>query len=78
MKILITGVNGFIGKNLDVRLRENKEYSVIPFTRENSVDELIGLVDASDVIVHLAGENRPKDELAFEFTPSEDLAGRNS
>ena len=66
IKILITGAKGFIGKNLVVRLEEKTEFSIIPFSRDHSIDQLIGLVDSSDIVVHLAGENRPKDKLAFQ------------
>jgi len=66
IKVLITGANGFIGKNLSVRLGENKEYYVIPFTRENTIDELSEFVNVSDIIVHLAGENKSNDEAVFE------------
>ena len=33
MKILITGSNGFIGKNLVLRISEMNGYEVLPFVR---------------------------------------------
>lgn len=65
MRVLITGSNGFIGKNLQIRLSELSDYSVISFVRGDDVAILSALVAQADVIVHLAGENRPADESAF-------------
>jgi len=65
MNILVTGSNGFIGKNLIVRLNELGIPSVV-FTRENSTKDLQGLIKKANFIIHLAGENRPADEDDFE------------
>ena len=53
-KILITGSLGFIGKNLIAHLRDNG-YGEI----------LINLIHQADVIVHLAGSNRPSEVSDF-------------
>ncbi len=64
MKVLVTGANGFIGKNLLVHLRERNIESV-SFTREMTLSELAkALVDA-DFVFHLAGTNRSADESEF-------------
>ena len=69
MRVLITGSNGFIGKNLIVRLNElGTSYEV--FTRRNSIKDLQGLIKKSDFVIHLAGENRPEDEDDFEVVNS--------
>jgi len=60
IKILITGSNGFIGKNLKSRLTINPEFEVIEFNRCDPLEILDELISQSDIIVHLAGENRPK------------------
>ena len=74
MKILITGANGFIGKNLVAKLNENKDSELILIDRENSKEDLQnGLLNA-DFIVHLAGINRPKDEKEF-FEGNSGLTG---
>jgi len=65
MKILITGANGFIGKNLRVHLNEKKDLVVNTFTRNNKIDELSLLMEDTDFVFHLAGVNRPKIESEF-------------
>ena len=60
-KILITGSNGFIGKNLLINLEEKNIYKVLTFNRGDNFQRLNNLINESDLIVHLAGENRPKD-----------------
>ena len=65
MRILVTGSNGFIGKNLIVRLGEIPCYEVLRFTRDNSLQDLSDLVSRSDAVIHLAGINRPKDVKEF-------------
>jgi UDP-2-acetamido-2,6-beta-L-arabino-hexul-4-ose reductase len=66
MRVLVTGANGFIGKNLIVNLNAQDSFSVFKYSRENTIDELIDLVEQADTIIHLAGENRPKKPLAFD------------
>jgi UDP-2-acetamido-2,6-beta-L-arabino-hexul-4-ose reductase len=64
-RILVTGANGFIGKNLVVRLKELTNITVSTFVRDEEVANLPQLVSEVDAIVHLAGENRPADKTAF-------------
>jgi UDP-2-acetamido-2,6-beta-L-arabino-hexul-4-ose reductase len=59
MKILVTGSNGFIGKNLLLRFRELNGYEPLAFTREHSIEDLANFVSQAEAIVHLAGVNRP-------------------
>lgn len=65
MNILVTGSNGFIGKNLVTRLSELDTYDVTTIDKENSKQELKHAIISSDFIIHLAGINRPKDEKEF-------------
>ncbi len=65
-RILVTGANGFIGKNLVVRLKEISNIGITTFVRGDDVGLLPEMVSQVDAVVHLAGENRPADEIAFE------------
>lgn len=64
-RILITGANGFIGKNLAVRLNELANITISTFVRGDDTARLPQLVAQAYAVVHLAGENRPADEAAF-------------
>ncbi|KJS76533.1 MAG: capsular biosynthesis protein [Comamonadaceae bacterium BICA1-1] len=64
-KVLVTGANGFIGKNLRVRLGELPGFQVLAFVRGDDVGQLPALLAQADAVIHLAGENRPQDESAF-------------
>ncbi|MFZ2172304.1 MAG: NAD-dependent epimerase/dehydratase family protein [Methylococcaceae bacterium] len=64
MRVLITGANGFIGKNLIVHLRE-KGVESVPFTREMTQRNLATVLNDVDFVYHLAGVNRPKDTAEF-------------
>lgn len=66
MKVLITGAEGFIGKNLVVRLRELPSFSVIKVLRSDSEDILRTKLSNADVLIHLAGVNRPKNSEDFD------------
>ena len=65
MRIMITGVGGFIGRNLAVRLEERGYTDVMGVARANSLDELEKAVAEADFVFHLAGVNRPQDEADF-------------
>jgi UDP-2-acetamido-2,6-beta-L-arabino-hexul-4-ose reductase len=65
LHILVTGANGFIGKNLIVRLSELANITVSTFVRGDDTTKLSKLLAVADAVVHLAGENRPENEAAF-------------
>lgn len=58
-KILITGADGFIGKNLVLRIKEAGKYSMTYLRRGDDQSKLRELIAKADIIFHLAGENRP-------------------
>lgn len=64
-KILITGANGFVGKNLQLHLSERKDIDVVCFTRAQAVQDLPALLQGVDCVFHLAGINRPQDPAEF-------------
>jgi len=63
-RIAITGADGFIGRNLAVRLTELDD-QVLPITRASNRDEWFRIVAEADAVIHLAGANRPADPAAF-------------
>lgn len=65
MRVLVTGANGFIGKNLIETLNRIPGFKIFKFDKENSLDEIEGYINEIDFIFHLAGINRPKDNSEF-------------
>ena len=65
VKVLVTGSNGFIGKNLIAKLNEFKNITIKQFVRGNDPKDLFRLIAETDIVFHLAGENRPDDDDAF-------------
>lgn len=65
MNIVITGANGFVGKNLYAELSRNEVYNVVKVTRETSEAFTKAALMDADFIFHLAGVNRPKDDAEF-------------
>ena len=53
MHILITGANGFIGKNLSVRLSEMREFEVSTFNRGETIEALHLKVNDADAIFYV-------------------------
>jgi len=65
MNILITGSNGFIGKNIVADLKRYEEYNLLKYDANNTSEELIEYIRQSDFIIHLAGVNRPNNDSEF-------------
>lgn len=65
MRVLITGSNGFVGKNLRLHLAESKDIQIASFTRDDDPMILPRLVEEADFVFHLAGVNRPDDPQDF-------------
>lgn len=62
LKILITGSNGFIAKNLIVELRNRGYEDLLLCNRDTTMEELEQYIEKCDVLIHLAGVNRPSSE----------------
>ncbi len=57
--VLITGANGFLGKNLFHSIKNHKNINKIyKFCREDTNDDLSNYIKSSDLIFHLAATNR--------------------
>lgn len=57
--ILITGSNGFIGRNLKKSLLLSKDITIYEFNRNDKIDKIEKIIDEIDFIFHFAGEVRP-------------------
>jgi UDP-2-acetamido-2,6-beta-L-arabino-hexul-4-ose reductase len=65
MRVLITGADGFIGKNLQLHLAERKDVEVVRYTRGDDIAQLPALLHGVDFVFHLAGVNRPQHPHEF-------------
>jgi len=65
MRVLVTGANGFIGKNLQMHLGERGDVEIVLFTREHTESDFPDLLKGVDWVFHLAGINRPEDPTEF-------------
>ena len=65
MKILVTGANGFIGKNLIAELKNQKYSDILAFDLDTDPSLLDTYCQEADFVFHLAGVNRPKDQSEF-------------
>ena len=61
MKVLITGANGFVGKNLISHLSLNKDIEVLKYDIDSTEEELDKYTMECDFVYHLAGVNRPQN-----------------
>ena len=67
MRIVVTGGDGFIGRNLRAHLAE-RGYPDIVSVDQNEDETALGEALASaDIVFHLAGVNRPKELVEFDL-----------
>jgi UDP-2-acetamido-2,6-beta-L-arabino-hexul-4-ose reductase len=65
MKILVTGSNGFIGKNLIAELRNQNYHDIYEYDKDSSLEDLNRFSKDCEFVFHLAGVNRPIDQKEF-------------
>jgi UDP-2-acetamido-2,6-beta-L-arabino-hexul-4-ose reductase len=65
MKVMVTGADGFIGRNLCVALSEQSDRDVLAVTRATTDAEFVAAIAAADAVIHLAGINRPPEPADF-------------
>ncbi|QIE24843.1 capsular polysaccharide biosynthesis protein CapF [Caballeronia sp. SBC2] len=65
MKVLITGADGFIGKNLRQHLANRADVEIVCFDVADSVSRLPEILRQVDFVFHFAGVNRPQDPKDF-------------
>lgn len=65
-KILITGSNGFVARNLITALTRQEELAVLTFDHSQSLEQLAHDLAQADFVFHLAGVNRPQDVDEFD------------
>ena len=63
MKILVTGANGFVAKNLIQFLAEKPEVEVLKLYRDSTAQELEQMVLDADWIVHITNVKKKKNNL---------------
>jgi UDP-2-acetamido-2,6-beta-L-arabino-hexul-4-ose reductase len=65
LKIVITGSNGFVGKNLKADLKATTDNDILEINRQTDAEDVKKYLLEADSVVHLAGINRPQNEVEF-------------
>ncbi|PYP20221.1 MAG: capsular biosynthesis protein [Gemmatimonadetes bacterium] len=65
MRIVVTGGDGFLGRNLRVRLGEAGHTDVVSLTRGTAAATVENALASADFVFHLAAANRPADPSEF-------------
>lgn len=65
MRILITGAQGFVGKNLVAELRNRGYQDLFEYDKESRKKDLNEFLKTCDFVYHLAGVNRPEKTEEF-------------
>lgn len=65
MKVLVTGANGFIGKNLIARLETRDDIEIYSFDIDKDIKMLKEYCSDCDFVFNLAGINRPENVEEF-------------
>lgn len=65
MRIVVTGSEGFVGRNLRVRLQELGHTDIFGLSRASTQEDIRTALRGAEFVFHLAGTNRPRDEREF-------------
>lgn len=65
MNVLVTGANGFLGKNLIEVLTRIPNINIIEFSSKDNFSNFVNVIKSIDFIYHLAGVNRSNDSQKF-------------
>ncbi|MHC0036447.1 capsular polysaccharide biosynthesis protein CapF [Pseudoneobacillus sp. C159] len=65
MKILVTGAQGFIAKNLIAELKSQNYNEIMEYSKETDIFLLDKYCKKADFVFHLAGVNRPQNQSDF-------------
>ena len=65
MKILVTGSNGFVAKNLIAELKNHNQYEIFEYDRATPTALLDEYCQQAEFVFHLAGVNRPENKKEF-------------
>jgi UDP-2-acetamido-2,6-beta-L-arabino-hexul-4-ose reductase len=63
--VLVTGANGFVGRNLCATLTSCLDLSLSRYDVDSAVGELDEALASADIVFHLAGVNRPQSVADF-------------
>lgn len=65
MKILVTGADGFIGKNLIAQLESLREHEILGYDKDTGLERLRKYCGECEFVFHLAGVNRPENPAEY-------------
>lgn len=63
--VVVTGADGFIGRNLMLKMAAAGGVDIRPVVRTSSAAEIAVALSGADFVIHLAGVNRPLDVAEF-------------